>query len=339
MLERYCTCIGGSGCKLKRAYDSCDDCYSSNRTNFDSSTVAVSRSIENLSLNVYIYFNVIDSEYVLSHLQPLLRKCLTIVPDTKYITKPQTGKHVVLTPDSFFSLEQTNMNTLLSDFNNSNVHILDTNSTESGQLLLKSNSQQNCLIANILVISDHFYGYKPMVDSLVSLTKTSKASGHSSGGSSASGGLSATSTSSSSGASQVNNKISKCLMLNAENCLKNAFKIYMNFNQHDSPSAELSRLTNTKQQQQPSSDKYIFNSTKTYSLNQRLMKRIYESSNSKSFYSSDVKVAAQIESDMLSSHAHHERLQAKLEKYLQHTCLKSNKFSNNNFSYVDYTKR
>ena len=336
MLERYCTCIGGSGCKLKRAYDSCDDCYSSsNRTNFDSSTVAVSRSIENLSLNVYIYFNVIDSDYVLSHLQPLLRKCLTIVPDTKYITKPQTGKHVVVTPDSFFSLEQTNMNTLLSDFNNSNVQILDTNSTESGQLLLKSNTQ-NCLIANILVISDHFYGYKPMVDSLVSLTKTSKVSGHSSGGSSSGSG---TSTSSSSGASHVNNKTSKCLMLYAENSLKNAFKIYMNLNQNENPTADLSRLTNTKQQQQQPGDKYIFNSTKTYSLNQRLMKRIYESSNSKSFYSSDMKVAAQIESDMLSSHAHHERLQSKLEKYLQQTCLKSNKFSNNNFSYVDYTKR
>ena len=135
-------------------------------------------------LHVYIYHNLIDTEYVATHLQPLLKKCVTLVPDTRFICKPQSEKYVKLSPDSFVNLAQTNSSTLISSCNNTSVLMLDSNSSSSSQsstdnstsgLLTKPANQQssNLIIANVLVISDNFYGYKPMTDSYVSLKKSS----------------------------------------------------------------------------------------------------------------------------------------------------------------------
>ncbi len=79
---------------------------------------------------------------------------------------------------------------------------------------------------------------------------------------------------------------------------------------------------------------YIYSTNKTYSLNQKLMKRLLSEP-------ADSKQACRLRNkdDMLSSDAFSDNLQSKLEKYLQSVCLKSSQFSKNNFSYVDYTKR
>ncbi len=82
-----------------------------------------------------------------------------------------------------------------------------------------------------------------------------------------------------------------------------------------------------------------FSSSKMYSLNQKLMKRLYETPGNKSLCSSDNKVSYQVKNDLFCSNAYNQKLQYKIERYLQHVCLKSHKFSNTNFSYVDYTKR
>lgn len=169
MVDRYCTCISR---KLIRSFDSCEDFYESDHRNYDSSTVPVSRTVENLTLHVYIYYNLIDTDYVVNHLQPILKKCVTIVPDTKYFCKPQTDKYVKLSPESFYNLAQTNSSTLISSLNNTNsVLLLDSNSNSSDSSssgLLKP-TQVNSIIANILVISDNFYGYRPVTESYISL--------------------------------------------------------------------------------------------------------------------------------------------------------------------------
>lgn len=137
--------------------------------------------------------------------------------------------------------------------------------------------------------------------------------------------------------SSSNSTNKKSHLINADNCFKHSFKIYINLDQ----SGSRSEYNHPQSLNTPTllRDSSVYNSNKTFSLNKRLMKRIYESQNSKSMCSSDNKVLNQIQNDMFSSDAFNEKLQFKLEKFLQHTCLKSNKFSNNNFSYVDYTKR
>lgn len=314
-----------SGCKLKRSFDS-DDFYETDFRNYDSSTVPVSRSINNLTLTVYVYYNVVDTKYVTNHLQPILKACVTIVPDTRFIFKPQSEKYVKLSPDSFYNLALTNSSTLISSFNNTSVLLLDSNSgstDSSSSGLLKSQQPVNSIIANVLVISDNFYGYKPMTDSFVSLRMKSNALNGSSAG-----------TSISSSNSNFTHK--KSYMLNADNCFKNSFKIYTNL-EETLDSQVYSELTNKQDAQ--SVDNSLFSTNKAFSMNQRLMKRLNEPTSNKSICSTDNKVSDHIKNDMLSSTANNEKLQFKLEKYLQNTCLKSNKFPNNNFSYVDYSKR
>ena len=67
-------------------------------------SVPVSRSIHNLSLNVYIYYNVADEDYVNNYLMPFLeQKCLTIIPETNYIKRPQAAKFVSLNPTEMYA--------------------------------------------------------------------------------------------------------------------------------------------------------------------------------------------------------------------------------------------
>lgn len=257
-------------------------------------SVPVSRSIENLNLNVNIYFNIVDNDYIANYLLSCLKKCLTIVPDTKFILKPQTTAYV-----------QVN-------------HELNVNTSPK-------HSNAN-LVANILVISDNFYGFQPLADSLISLrcnnNKTNLTSMQA--GNNSSSGISSNS-------STIYQDEIKCYLMNTtmfDSHLQNIFKIYLN-------------LDDTHQKQQVDNKTLIqkdslnlFNSSKTYSLNQRLMKRLYETSTT-----SDNRISMHIQNDISSSYAFSDKLQCKLEKYFQNICFKSSKFSENNFSYVDYSKR
>lgn len=137
----------------------------------------VSRSIRNLSLNIYVYYNSLDTEYVSKCLQPILKDCTTLIPDTKFFCKPQSDMYVKLSSDSFYNLAQTNSNTLISSLNNTNsVFLCDSNSStnstsqNSSELSKASPKNSDAIIANILVISESFYGYKPISnDSYISL--------------------------------------------------------------------------------------------------------------------------------------------------------------------------
>ncbi len=252
-------------------------------------TDLVSKSIDNLSLEVNIYFNIIDQDYVSNYLLACLKKCNVIIPDTRFVLKPQTTKYVNLNKDYLKKLENNNSN--------------------------------NNLKANILIISDNFSGNRPLGvggDSLVSIKnyKMSTLNGHNS-----SSGIS----SNSSDISIFNDNDSKykCYLMNWSDDNNSCFKIYLSNN-----------LNNTLMLK----DNFnLFNSSKTFSLNQRLMKRIYETSNKS--ISSDKRVSLQIKNDISSSYAFSDCLKSKLEKYFQHLCLKSATFSERNFSYVDYSKR
>jgi hypothetical protein len=96
---------------------------------------------------------------------------MTLIPDTKFFCKPQSDKYVTLSTDSFDNLTQTN--TLVSSLNNTNsVFLLDSNSSadsSSSSELSKSPKNSDTIIASIMVISDNFYGYKPINDSYISL--------------------------------------------------------------------------------------------------------------------------------------------------------------------------
>ena len=115
------------------------------------------------------------------------------------------------------------------------------------------------------------------------------------------------------------------MLLNAETNIKSSFRIYLH-PAKASPGTNLVTLNDHSQ---------FFSSSKTHSLNQKLMKRLLKEPADKS------KDAFRLTSkcDLFSSDAFSESLQFKLEKYLQGVCLRSRKFSKNNFSYVDYTKR
>ena len=115
------------------------------------------------------------------------------------------------------------------------------------------------------------------------------------------------------------------MLINADTYLKASFKIYMN---PPETSTDTNLVTSNEQSQ-------IFSSSKTYSLNQKLMKRLLNEPTDSNKETCRLKSRC----DMLSSDAFSESLQTKLEKYLRSVCLRSSKFSKNNFSYVDYTKR
>lgn len=130
--------------------------------------------------------------------------------------------------------------------------------------------------------------------------------------------------------------------LNGDNCIRNSFKIHMN-PAPDDQSASDNSSEHGCQLTRPNSKvgDSTFSSSKVYSLNQKLMKRLYEiPPGNKSLCSTDNRVSQHAKSNgLFCSNAYNEKLQYKIERYLQHICLKSNKFSNTNFSYVDYTKR
>jgi hypothetical protein len=204
---------------------------------------------------------------------------------------------------------------------------------------LKQNSM-NTITANILVISDNFFEiYSSHTDSLVSLkykNNTDLATLHIINHSSSSG-ISSNSSSNSvfNNSDHSQTKARKSYLLHTpsqpEDTKRNNFKIYLKFNNPD-------ERNHNQQQQGVLKDNFnLFNSSKTFSLNQRLMKRIYETSNKS--ISSDNYISMQIQNDISSCTAYSEKLQYKLEKYFEHVCMKSSTFSDKNFSYVDYTKR
>jgi hypothetical protein len=80
-------------CRRAASFDSYNECY--NVGGHDLASVPVSHSIEKLTLNVYVYFNIAsENDYVSNYLLPCLKKCLTLVPDTKYILRPQLTKFI-----------------------------------------------------------------------------------------------------------------------------------------------------------------------------------------------------------------------------------------------------
>ena len=301
-------------------------------------TVPVSRSIKNLSLNIYVYFHVADNEYVCNHLVPCLKKCLTIIPDTKFIIKPQTQQYIIAT-DSY----QEECSYIL------NLAAKSRTLHKQDHLLL------NTLTANILVISDSFFGFYSTAhntDSLISLKyskqnpdlTTLHITNHSS-----SSGISSNSSSNSvfNNSDNLQAKARKSYILHSpppppplppqsEDTKRNNFKIYLKFSSLDDNQQQ--QQQSQQQQQVLLKDNFnLFTSSKAFSLNQRLMKRIYETSNKS--ISSDNRISMQIQNDISSCTAYSEKLQFKLEKYFEHVCMKSSTFSDKNFSYVDYTKR
>ena len=100
-------------------------------------------------------------------------------------------------------------------------------------------------------------------------------------------------------------------------------------------------------------------SSKSNTLNQGFMRRIYETTmklsmdpvvassssistpitNNNNNMALAIKNQLTITNDMYSSFAYNEKLQFKLERYFENICLKSSTFSNTNFSYVDYSSK
>ncbi|CAF0984117.1 unnamed protein product [Brachionus calyciflorus] len=128
--------------------DSCESTYDG-QSNNDSVSVPVSRSIENF--NIYVYFNIIDNDYVANHLLPLLKKCLTLIPDPKLILKPLKTYFV------------SQADTMSLDFSNESYSSYYSS-------IYNAKKQNNNVNAVLLVLSENFYGYRrQMNDSFVSI--------------------------------------------------------------------------------------------------------------------------------------------------------------------------
>ena len=254
--------------------------YESYNGGHDLASVSVSRSIQKLTLHVYVYFNIAsENEYVSNWLLPCLKRCLSLVPDTKYILKPQ------LTPW---------MTTL--DAENASHPV-------------------NILSAHVLVLSDEFHGYR-QPDFALSGTSSNRTGSTSAGSTTDYMSYRATT------------KAYRQSGADAET-LRHAFKIYLSLDNAIRTQNELKNANAT--------------TATTTTLNSKLIRKIYETT-IKSAKTSRLSTLAtrdslQISGDMFSSFAYSDKLQFKLEKYLEHVCLKSHSFSNANFSYVDYTKR
>ena len=120
--------------KSTSSTDSCDSTYDGQ---YDSVSIPVSRSIE--CLNVYVYFNIIDNDYVANHLLPCLKKCATIIPEPKFILKPLKT----------YCISQAD--TLSIDWSNESY-----SSYYSSIYGKKSNNVH----AILMVLSENFLGYK-----------------------------------------------------------------------------------------------------------------------------------------------------------------------------------
>lgn len=86
--------------------------------------------------------------------------------------------------------------------------------------------------------------------------------------------------------------------------------------------------------------------SKLNSFNMRLLRRLFDSSSPSSTVtvsSQPNRTMSQQGNDLFSAYAYSECLPSKLEKFLEHVCLRSKSGSvfvkAANFSYVDYTKR
>jgi hypothetical protein len=294
----------------------------------DSATVPVSRSVENLTLNVFVYFSVHDNQYIVDYLLPCLKSCLTIVPETRYILKVQTEKYME-SFDYSMTLNPTSPNSS------------SNNSTDMPLIM----SSRNSLTANVFILSENFYGYKPQTaaDSLLLAasikTKSNTSSRGSSGASTRSTNSGCTSSGVNSGGFMTNNFSSSGVSHhNMEQQMqakqfKNAFKIHL---------INVPILMNTMSHHGGNNGN---------GSNPRFFKRMYDtngrtSANSSATMQMNPYAAAAmavysslVPNDLYNTHAFNEQLQFKLEKYLEHVCLRSNTFSKTNFSYVDYTKR
>lgn len=161
-------------CRRAASFDSYE-CY--NVGGHDLASVAVSRSIEKLTLNVYVYFNIAsENDYVSNHLLPCLKKCLTLVPDTKFILRPQLSNFIT----SFAS-----MDTLCKMVSNNEPNDVYT-----------TNHSNNSLSAHILVLSNEFHGYKMPVNTFENCFVSLKLKENSDSSSGSSNKTSTTSTSS-----------------------------------------------------------------------------------------------------------------------------------------------
>jgi hypothetical protein len=353
----------------------------------DMATVAVSRSIDSLSMNVFVYFSQTDSEYVQDYLIPCLKKCLTIIPDTKYILRPQSARYMTL-KEAELSIMAVADAATTAHKNNSTT----TNSTTSSEMMANSSTGSssvsngpattiritpNTLIANIFVLSEHFVGYKPAGDSIISIKlKSGCGSSMSAKSGRGGGGGKRTLLSGPKLTRDRSSRLAACLA----SSLKNPFKIhilnsdYANVslyeNSSSSRSAHNSHLLNKPNNTNNNSNNknasfnkagpaLLMDSAKTHSLNQRLMRRLYDSTRTSmekrninninnvnnlnslnnNMNNNSFNLSHFAANDMYSADAFNEQLQFKLEKFLENVCLKSNTFSNTNFSYVDYSKR
>ena len=299
--------------------------------------MAVSRSVEKLTLNVYVYFNIAsENDYVSNYLLPCLKKCLTIIPDTKFILKPQLAQYIT----SFSTNTSPTPSDLYLDENKNNAY-----SNNSSSALLKNYmNNANCLSAHILVLSEEFHGYKPAIstgNTIMSLKlkhaeSMSNESGksHKTNTATASSGETSISTCYTNGYGNYAKTKSSYQQMNADSeTYKSAFKIFLSVDNILHAQNEIKHLNAT--------------------LNNKLMRKLYETSLKSTMISSKTANFAnmngvstlvarnsfQVANDMFSSFAYNEKLQSKLEKYLEHICLKSSSFSSTNFSYVDYSKR
>lgn len=271
-------------CHRRSSFDSADT-----HTDCDSSSVPASRSIKSLHLNIFIYFNVNDNYYVTNFLIPTLKKCLTIVPNTRYIIMPMKTNFVTSNPETEF---------------------MATNffKTNDSPFLNRTNS----LNGKILVLSENFFEYKPADDLFKSLKQKTILN----------------SNNNSYKGLEVSLTCNKKRSFKPNEEFKNSFRIYI----------EPNELT---QSQNVNNGATLMNSNKMNTVDQKLLKRIYESTLKKSpvqgsSLHNKPGAIPKIANDMFNSLAYDDQLQFKLEKYLEFVCLKSSTFSKTNFSYVDY---
>lgn len=159
--HRLKSCLCAS---LKRfsSFDSFDS-YSNN-TNTDSASVPVSRSVDHTRLCVYIYFGQADFDYASTYLLPCLHKCLTIIPDTRFVLRPQQGKYAdVSAASGNVELDSQSTSTGASS-------VAGTTRNES---MRTTTQQQSCLVARVLVISENFYGCRSSAANSDSLASSS----------------------------------------------------------------------------------------------------------------------------------------------------------------------
>lgn len=131
---------------------------SSSNAATDAASVPVSRSLEHTSLYVYVYFSEFDAHYANNYLLPCLHKCLTIVPDTRFVMCSQRDKHawdeaatvIDSTPDS----------------------IRTTSRSTSTQRRTAAAATRR-LVARILVVSENFFGLRLNAESCLTSSSSS----------------------------------------------------------------------------------------------------------------------------------------------------------------------